>query len=90
MAGGAPSSTRLTVLLFGPYQDALGGAASVEVQVHGEVTAAAVLAAVGEQHARLSPMLGHARLAVNGAFAASEAVVKMGDELAIIGLVSGG
>jgi len=90
MAGGAPSSTRLTVLLFGPYQDAMGGAASVDVQVHGEATAAAVLAAVGEQHAALRPLLGHARLAINGAFAGAEAVVAVEDELAMIGLVSGG
>ncbi len=79
------------VLLFGPFADAVG-ASSVEVRLPDDpgVTAARVMALLAEQQSALRPLLAHAMLAVNCERVAAETVVRPGDELAIIGLVSGG
>ncbi len=81
----------VNVLVFGPYADAVGDAC-VEVVLpdEGDVTAAEVLELLSEQHPALRAMLVHAMLAVNNGRAEESTVVRPGDELAIIGLVSGG
>jgi molybdopterin converting factor small subunit len=82
---------KLSVLLFGPYADALR-ASSVEVELPAESdpTAGAVMASLSEQQPKLRSMLGQALLAVNCRCVRPESPVCEGDELAIIGLVGGG
>jgi len=82
---------KLSVLLFGPYADALR-ASSVEVELPGDAaaTAGAVMTALAEQQPKLRSMLGPALLAVNCQCVRPESPVCETDELAIIGLVGGG
>ena len=77
------------VLLFGPYADAVG-AASVSVTLAGEPTCAAVREGLARGHPALVGMMTGARFAVNGRFADERGVVREADEVALIGLVSGG
>ncbi len=79
------------VLIFGPFADA-AGARTLEVCLPetDRVTASVVMAQVAEQHPALRALLRHAMLAVNCSKADDTTVVRPGDELAIIGLVSGG
>ncbi len=80
----------ITVLLFGP-QATLAGARSVEVVVDGaSPTAREVLAAIGEAAPELVGSLAASRLAINHEFAPGDRIVSPGDEVALIGMVSGG
>lgn len=79
---------RVEVLLFGPERDAAGcDRAVVEVL---RATCGEVRAALGSQYPVLAKFLGAARLAVNGEFAGAEQAIGAADEVALIGLVSGG
>lgn len=82
---------KLNVLLFGPYADAAEERA-VELELPGrsDCTAADVLLELAERRPKLSDMLGAAMLAVNCTVARPDQRVREGDELAVIGLVSGG
>lgn len=81
---------RVSVLLFGP-QATLAGARSVEVDTVGEApTANEVLAALREAAPALTGSLASSRLAINHEFAADNQIIQPGDEVAIIGMVSGG
>jgi len=82
---------KLSVLLFGPYADALQ-ASSVDVELPNgtDPTAGAVMASLAEQQPKLRSMLGPALLAVNCMCVRPESPVCQTDELAIIGLVGGG
>lgn len=79
------------VLIFGPYAAAMGGP-SVEVCCPQAATATAgeVLRHLAEQHPRLGPMLTQAMLAVNQEYVTKDHPVQISDELALIGMVSGG
>lgn len=77
------------VLLFGPYAAALG-ARECMVRLGGDHSCAGVLAGLAAEQPELSRLLPGARLAINGEFAAAERPVTASDELALIGLVSGG
>jgi len=79
------------VLLFGPYADA-AERSSVAVRFDGTTrpTAGAVLQQLGEQHPTLRHMLSAAVLAVNQRTVPADHPVNANDELAVIGLVSGG
>jgi molybdopterin converting factor small subunit len=80
----------IEVLIFGP-QAALAGARAVRVAVAAErATAAEVLAALGAASPALEPSLRGSRLAVNHAFVGSGSPIGPGDEVALIGMVSGG
>jgi len=79
----------LTVLLFGPYA-ASAGAGSVRVKTPENPTSEQVLMLIGQQHPVLVPLLRAARLAVNHSFASAGTVIHPDDEVAVIGLVSGG
>lgn len=79
----------LTVLLFGPEAKACD-ASEVRVRVGDQPTCAQVLEALGEAHPQLRASVGSCRLAVNHEFAAASTPIKPTDELALIGLVSGG
>ncbi|MFO0829172.1 MAG: MoaD/ThiS family protein [Phycisphaerales bacterium] len=79
----------VVVLLFGPHAAAVG-ADRVSVDLGGTHTCDALVGALRVQHPALGGLMGGARIAVNGRFAAPETVVARGDELALIGLVGGG
>lgn len=81
---------RVSVLLFGP-QATLAGARSVDVDVPTEApTASDVLLALRETAPALAGSLASSRLAVNHEFATSDQSIRQGDEVALIGMVSGG
>lgn len=76
------------VLLFGGEALAAGSDA-VTVSVDSP-TCASVREALATAHPALRPQLGSARFAVNSEFAAPDQPIQPGDEVALIGLVSGG
>jgi molybdopterin converting factor small subunit len=81
---------RVSVLLFGP-QATLAGARSVVVSVDNVTpTANDVLVALREVAPALTGSLASSRLAVNHEFAYADQTVHQGDEVALIGMVSGG
>lgn len=82
---------KMSVLLFGPYADALR-ASSVEVELPGgaPLTAGAVMASLAEQQPKLRAMLRSALLTVNCRYVRPESTVRETDELAVVGLVGGG
>lgn len=77
------------VLLFGP-ESAVLGRGQVEVELGDDRTCRAAMARLGERFPALVPHLRTGRLAVNSEFAAPEREIREGDEVALIGLVSGG
>lgn len=79
----------LNVLLFGPLADA-AGARAIAVDVAEGSDVACVLGQLHAAYPRLRSLLGASRLAVNSAFAALNTPVQASDELALIGMVSGG
>lgn len=82
---------KLNVQLFGPLADAAGRqVVQLEVPAGRGLDAGGVLRGLAEACPELRPMLGASRLAVNCAFAAPEDPVRESDELALIGMVSGG
>jgi len=80
---------RVEVLLFGAEAAAAGGD-RVEVEAPEGAGVHEVKERLGAACPALLPMLGAGRLAVNSEFAGPERVVRPGDEVALIGLVSGG
>jgi molybdopterin converting factor small subunit len=78
------------VKLFGPMGQA-AGQAELSVSVEGQApTCAALRARIGACEPRLAGLLDGCRFAVNGQFAAEEESLAEGDEIALIGFVSGG
>ncbi len=81
---------RVSVLLFGP-QATLAGTRSIEVDVATDSpTATDILTALQEAAPALTGSLTSSRLAINHEFAAHDQIVQPGDEVALIGMVSGG
>ena len=84
------SSSELTVLLF----DQLAAKASTrQIRVSlpaANPTCAQLRAAIAVAEPRLAPLLPSCRFAVNQAFAAEDRIVTSTDEIALIGMVSGG
>ncbi len=81
---------QIKVLLFGP-QAQIAGQSSIEIEVVGEApTVADVLVALSEGEPALAPSLSVSRLAINQQFAAPGDAVRAADEVALIGMVSGG
>ena len=78
------------VKLFGPMSQA-AEQAELPVLLEGESpTCAALRARIGACEPRLAGLLDGCRFAVNGRFAAEEQSLADGDEIALIGFVSGG
>ncbi len=77
------------MLLFGPAAIAVGRE-RVMLRVDAEATCEQVLIAMGACEPKLGPFVASGRLAVNHAFAPSDQVVREGDEVALIAMVSGG
>ncbi len=81
---------RVEVLLFGPLAD-LAGQNRVSVDAHGaRPTAREVLDTLAQDQPRLRQTLSVCRVAVNHALANDETPIEPDDEVAIIGLFSGG
>ena len=78
----------VTVLLFASYADALG-ASSLDLELHGDATVGELLSAIrarpGAERLPPSPLV-----AVNQRYAATDRVVRHGDEIALIPPVAGG
>ncbi len=81
--------TARTIKLFGP-QAKLAGTRELRVTVAKPVTVAAVLHAIATDCPPLAASAQASRLAVNQRFAGSDEAVAAGDELALIGMISGG
>ncbi|GAB6187741.1 MoaD/ThiS family protein [Thermopirellula anaerolimosa] len=82
---------RVEVLLFGPYADKAGRRSVVmELSDPGDRTAGGVLRLLAMRHPELREMLAAAVLAVNHKAVPPTHPVRANDELAVIGLVSGG
>ncbi len=79
---------RVEVLLFGAEREAAGSDRAVVEVTRG--TCAELREGLGRQHPVLAKFLGAARLAVNGEFAGADQAIGASDEVALIGLVSGG
>jgi molybdopterin synthase catalytic subunit len=79
----------LRVLLFGA-EARLAAAPAVQVHVPDRPLIRDIRDALAAQHPALSASMAHARLARNHAFANPDEPVSPDDELALIGLVSGG
>ena len=77
------------VLLFGAESTALGRS-HVDVALDGDRSCRALLKRLGESYPALLPHLSIARIAVNSEFAPPERTIGAHDEIALIGLVSGG
>lgn len=81
---------QIKVLLFGP-QAQLAGKSAVTLDLpDDDATASRVLATLGEYAAPLAPTLASSRLAINHAYAQPGDAVTEQDEIALIGMVSGG
>lgn len=81
---------RATVKLFGPLADRFG-ADHVHVDLaHNQPTCAAILEALPAAAPALAGSITGCRLAVNHAFAPPHHTINPSDEIALIGMVSGG
>lgn len=80
---------RVDVLLFGP-QAAAAGARRISLDVAPPASVAGVRGALASACPSLGASLATSRLAVNRRFAPDDAEIAAGDEIALIGLVSGG
>ena len=80
---------RVNVLLFGAEARAVG-AASVAIEVNENATCAGVMEVLARDSAVLRPMLPQGRIALNGRFGGADERINASDEVALIGLVSGG
>lgn len=83
---------KVKVKLFGP-QAALAGTREVEVEVEAggvAATAGGVKAALAAMVPAIAATVGSSRIAINHEFAADADPVRERDEVALIGMVSGG
>jgi molybdopterin converting factor small subunit len=80
---------RIAVLLFGPEAAAVGRDC-VEVEAPAAATCGDLRELLAAHHPALRRSLGAARFAVNSEFAPADRAIRPGDEVALIGLVSGG
>ncbi len=78
-----------SVRLFGPFAQTLGQD-HISVQLADAATVADLRKCLAEAAPTLAPMLAGSRIAVNHAFAREDQTLGPSDEIALIGLVSGG
>lgn len=79
----------IRVKLFGQLAEA-AGRGELPIEVSAPATCAAVRARLAAERPQLASLLPACRFAVNHAFAAEDAQIDENDEVALIGLVSGG
>jgi molybdopterin converting factor small subunit len=77
------------VKLFGPMRLAVGEG-ELTIAVRGAASCAALRAEIRAKEPRLTGFIDGCRFAINGRFAEEEQVLAEGDEIALIGFVSGG
>lgn len=80
----------LPVLVFGMQAHAVGSDRLMLTSIDSPIAAADVLTLIAETHPDLSASIGASRLAVNHEFATPETLIHEGDEVALVGLISGG
>lgn len=81
---------QIVIKLFGPQSRIIGQSQVVIECEDAAPTCGRVLAQLGEVEPRLADSLSSSRLAINCEFADANQVIHAGDELALIGMVSGG
>lgn len=86
----SPSQADLQVLVFGPQAQAVGASAVSVAGVTFPAMASDVLRMIAEQHSELQSSIKVSRLAVNQNFAGDDTEIQFDDEVALIGLISGG
>jgi molybdopterin converting factor small subunit len=79
----------ITIQMFGPEAQATG-TRQVTLSLDGSPTAASVRAALAEQFPQAAAQIHACRLAINTEFADDNDPIQTGDEIALIGQVSGG
>ena len=79
----------LTVLLFAAARER-AGQAELPLEVPDELTARALVEAAVAARPPLAAIAGQLRVAVNQRFVAADAVIRAGDEVALLPPVSGG
>lgn len=80
----------IAVKLFGPQAE-LVGRREVVLEIQDDpVTCGELRRVLSTRCSTLGTSLGSSRLAVNQAFAAESDLIRAGDEVALIGLISGG
>lgn len=84
-----PTTIRTTLRLFGP-EAAHAERGAIEIELPGGARVSDVVGAAERACPALAGRIGHCRVAVNHAFAPPDGAINRGDELALIGLVSGG
>lgn len=80
----------LMVRLFGPQAVLVGSRALTVTLPAEQATVSELRGALREQAPLLRPSLESSRIAVNSEFAADADCVRSGDEVALVGMVSGG
>ncbi len=78
------------VKLFGPMRLAIGESELSVVLEGGPASCAALRVEIRAKEPRLAGLIDGCRFAVNGRFADEEQILTEGDEIALIGFVSGG
>lgn len=86
----ASESCEIAIKLFGPLARQLGRRELRVVPRGSYPTSRQVLAMLAEIEPKLGPVMSGLRLAVNHGFAEEEQIVTPADEVALIGMVSGG
>lgn len=84
------STCELHVLVFGPQAQSVDTERLVIAGIHFPITADALMSKIAEAYPDLAPSLGVSRIAINHAFAAPDSPIACGDEVALVGLISGG
>lgn len=83
-------SDQCKVLVFGPQAIQLGEAVASVSGVEFPIQASELLEKLSAQFPALQPSMGVSRLAVNQEYVAVDGMIQAGDEVALIGLISGG
>ncbi|MEM9645042.1 MAG: MoaD/ThiS family protein [Planctomycetota bacterium] len=83
-------SEQLEILLFGPQAESVGDHAVRIDGIEFPVAGRDVLQRLETQFPALGPSMAVSRLAVNHEFVDAEHLIVAGDEVALIGLISGG
>lgn len=90
-AAASKESTRvLHVLLFGPQAHSVGTDRLDFDDLQFPITAGELMTKIATVYPALAGSLGVSRIAINHEFAAGDSTIDFGDEVALIGLISGG
>lgn len=84
------TSGDLQVLVFGPQAHTVGAERLHIEGVEFPITAAELMTQIAAAYPGLANSLGVSRIAINHAFATPDRSIARGDEVALVGLISGG